>query len=183
MSASFIEKTNGEDFLICSYRTVSGHGCMRINMGNAFPCDPSWLKKLLRIVRMCDQPESIEAEILLHFNELFDSLPDEAELRARQKSAEYAAGLQKSEVMRLSAEEKALAEYVKLHVLKSDKDNSYRVRLKELREKLKTEKERLRSMETKARDFKKKAEQRDKDEKKIRECLALLGQEVIDAAG
>ncbi len=183
MSASFIEKTKGVDFLVLNYRTVSGHGCMRLNMENAFPCDPRWLKKVLRITGMCDNPREIEAELLLHFNELFDTLPDPEDLKAREKSADYAAGLQKAEVMKIAAQEKALAEYVKLHVKKGDKENSYRVKLEETRAKLKTEKERLRNMETKARDFKKSLGKRERDEKKIRECLKLLGQEVVDAAG
>lgn len=181
MSVSSIEKTKGVTFLVLNYRTVSGHGCMRINMENAFPCDPGWLKKVLRIAGMCDNTEEIEAELLLHFNELFDTLQDPEEIRARGKSADYAAGLQKTEVMKIQAEEKALADYVKLHVKRGDKENSYRVKLEETREKLKKEKDRLRNMETKARDFKRSLEQRERDEKKIRECLRLLGQEVVDA--
>ena len=54
--------------------------------------------------------------------------------------------------------------------------------LDETREKLKTEKERLTKMEDKARDFKHKLEERERDEKRLRECLILMGQEGINAA-
>ena len=179
MSAIFTEKT---DVLTINYLTDGGHGTMNVDLRQALPCTASWLRKLLKVVRMSDKAEELEADLLIYMNELLDELPDPEDLKARQRSAEYAAGLQKTEVDKLKAHEKAQAGYVKLHVQRGDKQNKYRVMLDETREKLKTEKERLTKMEDKARDFKHKLEERERDEKRLRECLILMGQEGINAA-
>ena len=180
MSAIFTEKT--EQVLTIEYMTEGGRGTMNIRLDQALPCTAAWLKKLLKVVRLSDRQEELEAELLIYLNELFDALPDPEDIKARQRSAELSAGLQRSEVIKIKAQEKAQADYVKLHVKRGDKNNTYRKQLDETREKLKTEKDRLYRMEDKVRVFKHALEDRERDEKRIRECLALLGQEDIDAA-
>lgn len=73
--------------LVINYKTDGGHGTMRLILDNCLPCEPSWLKKVLRVVHMADNSEELEAELLLYLNELFDNLEDPAEYFSAKASA------------------------------------------------------------------------------------------------
>lgn len=163
--------------LVINYKTDGGHGTMRLILDNCLPCEPSWLKKVLRVVHMADNSEELEAELLLYLNKLFDNLEDPAEYEAKRRNYEHSAGLCKSQVDILTGQEKAQAQYVKLHVKRGDKENTYRKQLEKTREELKSAREHFRSFSAKASACKRTLEDRARSERRIRECLKLLGQE------
>lgn len=162
--------------------TNNGHqGQMCLNMRTCFPCSASWLRKLLRTtVDRCDNPEAIRAELVIYLNELYDeaaSASRRVELLGKITACSIASGLAKAEIDRLTSMEKAQSSYVKSFVKRSDKENVYRKQLESTRDQIKEQKKAYRSEIAKASAARRAIDKMDRDEKNIRECLALLGQE------
>lgn len=160
----------------------NGRGEMRLNMDNCFPCSVSWLRKLLRTtIDRSDHPEEYRADLVIYLNELQEETGSEAEKEKAQEEimqARASAGTEKTEVDRLTAVERSLADYVKKFVRRNDKENTYRKHWESTRARLKDAKQRYRSELTRERTAKRRIEKMEKDGKNIRKCLALLGQEV-----
>lgn len=157
-------------------------GQMRLNMDTCFPCSASWLRKLLRTtVDRSDHPGEYRAELVIYLNELQDdaySKTEREKVEEEIRQAGYAIERAEKYVGVLTEREKLLREYVSAFVCKTDRDNTYLGYLKEAREQLKEAKSAYRSEVAKGRAAKCRLKKMDAGAKNIRECLAVLGQEV-----
>ena len=59
------------------YKTNGGHGTMRRNLDNCFPCSLAWLRKLLKVVDMSEKSEEPRADLVIYLNERLDEVADD----------------------------------------------------------------------------------------------------------
>lgn len=160
----------------------NGRGRLLLNMDSSFPCSASWLRKLLRTtIDRSDHPREYRADLVIYLNELQDAINDEAEKKRAQEEillSDRAAEQAEEKIRVLSEQEKSLGDYVKKFVRKNDKENVYRKRWNQTRENLKGAKRWHQIEVDRRRSAEHRIEKMERDGKKIRECLALLGQEV-----
>ena len=62
--------------LTIQYKTNGGHGTMRLNLDNCFPCSLAWLRKLLKVVDMSEKSEELRADLVIYLNERLDEVAD-----------------------------------------------------------------------------------------------------------
>ena len=166
------------------YKTNGGHGTMRLNLDNCFPCSLAWLRKLLKVVDMSEKSEELRADLVIYLNERLDEVADDKsaiekkrELANRAVDYKTKAREHEEQIEKLLRQEETCKKLVSINARDKEKRVICKAELADLRKKIKEERSHMRTYQSQARAAEQSFAKMVQDEKKLREDLELLGRE------